>query len=719
MTQCMGNCMQRKIRVVVRLSVLSVLGLVLIATGASCQTKRPAAFRPPAVPLVTHDPYFSVWSTTDLLTASWPKHWTGANMAMSGLLRIDGHTFRFMGAGPSRVPAMTQRSLAVLPTRTIYEFEAAGVQLTVTFLSPVIPTDMHLFARPASYLTFTAHSGDGAHHRVSLYFDCSAEWVVNTPSDPVVWSRLKLGGINALSFGSQHQPVLERAGDDVRIDWGHLYVVAAPGEASDEVVTSDRARGTFADTGALPGSDDLRMPRPANDDWPVLAYSFDFGELSASPVTRWIALAYDDEYSIEFFERKLRPAWRAPGVGAAELLRDALRDYPAISQRAQAFDEELMSDLRAAGGEEYAQLAALAFRQAAAAHKLARDVDGTPLLFAKENFSGGFIGTVDVIYPCSPFFLLFNPHLLEAQLRPVLEYASLPRWPFAYAPHDLGMYPKADGQLYGGGEKSDEDQMPVEETANMLLMIDGIAKAEGNADFAAPYWPLLTRWAQYLEKKGFDPENQLSTDDFAGHLAHNANLSIKAILGLGAYAQLCRMSGRAREADEFRLLAEGMATKWVTAAADGDHYVLAFDKPGTWSQKYNLVWDKLLGLNLFDPAVARREVASYLTKQNRYGLPLDSRKTYTKLDWILWTATLADSRPDFEALVAPAYRFANETPSRVPLTDWYDTVTAKQQAFQARSVVGGLFVKLLADPAIWKKWASRAETTKTSSAAKP
>jgi hypothetical protein len=54
-----------------------------------------------------------------------------------------------------------------------------------------------------------------------------------------------------------------------------------------------------------------------------------------------------------------------------------------------------------------------------------------------------------------------------------------------------------------------------------------------------------------------------------------------------------------------------------------------------------------------------------------------------------------------------AFATNDESPSRVPLTDWYDTVTGKQQGFQARSLVGGLFVKMLADPAMWKKYASR------------
>src|SRR5439155_5335018 len=109
--------------------------------------------------------------------------------------------------------------------------------------------------------------------------------------------------------------------------------------------------------------------------------------------------------------------------------------------------------------------------------------------------------------------------------------------------------------------------------------------------------------------KSLDPENQLSTDDFAGHLAHRANPSIKAIEALAAYSVLADMTGDKQEAADYRGTAEEFAKKWETLAVEGDHYRLAFDKPGTWSQKYNLVWDRLLGLNLFPAETARKEIA--------------------------------------------------------------------------------------------------------------
>jgi len=163
------------------------------------------------------------------------------------------------------------------------------------------------------------------------------------------------------------------------------------------------------------------------------------------------------------------------------------------------------------------------------------------------------------------------------------------------------------------------------------------------------------------------------------------------------------MRGDTAAAREYRALAERFAARWTQDANDGDHFRLAFDLPGTWSQKYNLVWDRVLGLNLFPPSVARKEMAFYLRVQGEYGLALDNRRLYTKLDWITWTATLTGSRTDFEALVAPLFEFLNTTPNRVPMSDWYWTHDATKTGFQARSVVGGVFLRLLYNPERWTK----------------
>jgi hypothetical protein len=149
-----------------------------------------------------------------------------------------------------------------------------------------------------------------------------------------------------------------------------------------------------------------------------------------------------------------------------------------------------------------------------------------------------------------------------------------------------------------------------------------------------------------------------------------------------------------------------MAGKWIDAAQEGDHYKLAFDRADSWSQKYNLVWDRLLDLKVFPTRVAQQEIAYYRTRQQAFGLPLDNRADYTKADWIVWTATQADQRADFDALIAPIHAFLQKTPDRVPFTDWYYTTTGQQRGFQARSVIGGVYIPLLKSRETIRTWST-------------
>jgi hypothetical protein len=592
----------------------------------------------------------------------------------------------------------------------------------LTFLTPALPDDLPVLARPLTYLTWDVNSTGPEAHSVSIFAAASARLAADPPDQALSWSQEVIQPLVALRVGTVSQRVLQRAGDDTSIDWGYLYLGAPSAGCAHAVGTNTTLEERFAAEGVL-RSDPIHQNREsgtANGPDFVLAIGFEEFQSAAIPVSRHLMIAYDEVYSIRFLGQKLRPFWRRDGATPADLLRAAERDYQSLARRCASFDRELMADLTRIGGARYAQIAALAYRQALAGCGLAADSNKQPLLFPKENSSNGCVATVDVIYPAAPQFLLMGPTYARALVAPAMIYSTSPRWKFPFAPHDVGVYPQANGQVYGGGESStnEADMMPVEESGNMILLCAAIARMEGNASFAELWWPQLTRWEAYLERFGRDPENQLCTDDFMGHLAHNANLSVKAILAIAAYGELCRLRGDAAAGARCQTRAREYARHWIEVAADGDHYRIAFDRPKTWSQKYNLIWDKLLGLDIFPPQVARTEVAYYKKMIQRYGVPLDSRTRLTKTDWCLWSATLADDRRDFEAIVSPIFDYLNETTARLPFVDSYITDNPRSDGMRARPVIGGVYIKMLEDAATWKKWSAR-DTAKLGSFAPP
>lgn len=650
--------------------------------------------RYPAVPLIVHDPYFSVWSKNDSLYGGWPVHWTGKGNGIAGICRIDDQSYVFCGR-PDGVECMKQTSVQVFPLRTVYSFEAGGIELILTFLTPSLLNDLDRLARPVTYLIFDLKSLDGNEHQARLYFDVGGELCTNGPGDKVVWGHTRSNVLDVMRMGTMRQDILVHSGDDLRIDWGYIHLAVPLKYLPKTVIASNFAtRRMFVQSGEIPLDDDSDQPRIVRDGWVSLTTVMETDIPAGEVVSRHLLIAYDDLRSIEFLEQKLAGYWSRDGMRFPELLTIAETEFVELRKTCETYDEKWMSEFISVGGENYASLASLAYRQTIGAHKLVADENGEALFFSKENFSNGCIATVDVTYPSSPLFLLAAPELLKGMLRPILKYARSPRWKFPFAPHDLGVYPLANGQVYGGGERTGDNQMPVEECGNMLLLAAALLILCGEKEFVAKDFDLYTRWADYLLEKGYDPERQLCSDDFAGHLAHNTNLALKAILAIGAYGRMAALLSDSERAQKFDRIASELANRWKTDADDGDHYRLAFDCPGSWSLKYNLIWDHLLELNYF-PEVARKEVAFYRRMRQTYGVPLDSRRSWTKLDWFVWAATLTENREDFDALMDLVYRWINEGGDRVPLTDWYDTHTGQQCGFQARSVLGAVYLPLL------------------------
>jgi len=812
-------------------SLLTFMGLALSMLSVLGQQSKA-----PSYPLITHDPYFSIWSNTDQLNESVTTHWTGAPQSLLGLVKVDGKTYRFLGntekayktilpasdeqaykfsyteekpvagwnqlnfndaqwsvnpapfgdlsahaatewksnklwarrnfdwtngipkvlylkishddnvevylngteifrkvgytdhnysyipiqgealkqlkkgknvlavhilntaggqwldvglvtdypnsPGKSLVAQQTKRMITA--TQTDYSFKCGEVDLDVTFTSPLLIRDLEMVSRPVSYVTYKVRANDKKKHNVKILFSASSDIAVNTNSQEIEAEALNIPGLNVLKAGTTAQPRLKKSGDNVRIDWGYVYVAAPASQKNlqyiEPAVTSE---SSFQSDRKVGNATKVRGTKYA------LNTILNFGQVGDEAREQFVMLAYQDLESVQYFGKNLKAYWNSDGTkDFSSLLQLAANEYSSIIKKCDEFDAEMYSSALKAGGEKYAGLCAIAYRQAISAHKLVKSPKGELLFMSKENFSNGSIYTVDITYPSAPLFLAYNPDLVKGLLNGIFEYSESGKWAKPFAAHDLGTYPLANGQTYG-------EDMPVEESGNMIILTAATVKAEGNPEYARKHWNTLTTWANYLSKEGFDPGNQLCTDDFAGHLAHNANLSVKAIVAIGAYGSMAKMLGKEDVAIKYTKMAKDMAQKWMVMADDGDHYALTFDQKGTWSQKYNLVWDKLLKLDLFPKSVYEKEIKYYLTKQNKFGLPLDSRKSYTKSDWVVWTSTLASNNADFNALINPIYTYATETTSRVPISDWHGTTDGVKLNFQARSVVGGYFIKLL------------------------
>lgn len=640
--------------------------------------------RAASIPLIMHDPYFSIWSSSDHLYDADTVHWTGKRQQIRGYLTVDKTVYCFMGDKEFH-QILPQISLDVTATATTYTFENDKVRLCCRFTSPLILSDPLLVSRPCTYIDFMVEKKNA--DNVKLDFIVSADLVRQEKDEVAGFAGTFKQDFSYASMGRMRQQPLGSSGDHTTIDWGYVYLAGN----DKSTITYDAANEVIRCQAA-----DLN------------------GQTT-------LILAYDDLASINYFGEWRKAYWTTKYKTILEAISAAFADQKKVYKQASEIDCEIEAKAKKIGGDEYAFLCVMSYRHAIAAHKLITDEDQNLIFLSKENDSNGCIGTVDVSYPSVPLFMLYNTEYVKGMLRPIFRFADCDVWTYDFAPHDVGRYPYAWGQVYGRSDEENKrfrsenqfvyppyymypsgsnvyglrDQMPVEECGNMLIMTAMVCRMEQNVSFALPYMETLKKWREYLIRYGADPGEQLCTDDFAGHLSHNTNLSVKAIMGIEGYAQIAALAGEKDEAKKYHKIAVDMASDWEKRAKADDHYQLVFGegKKDTWSLKYNLIWDKLWKSGLFSDEVYEKELAYYKKKANRYGTPLDSRAAYTKSDWILWCAAMDNTA----ALIQPVAAYLKETTTRVPFSDWYQTDSGMYCYFIARSVQGGIFMPMLAE----------------------
>ena len=623
----------------------------------------------------------------------------GENVIACHCHNTTGGAYVDMGIYLSVLEEAEQLSCTVTATSTYYTFRCGGIDLDVVFTTPQVMNDLVLFSTPIAYISYQARPNDKKLHNVRVFIQTSAEMAVRNTSQSTSTRRKTANGHEYFYAGNTTQNALSHTSD--LIDWGYLYVFGdkVPGHNLKLGKHDDMLR-EFASKGTVTSSI-ISRESPGGTYYSII-YNDSLGIVNSKGKRAFTMFGYDDTFSIEYFGTRRKGYWSNNGrTNITKRFDDLYENYDDIMRQCRNTDRIIYMDGYEVGGQMYAEILASVYRQTNAAHKLFTDTKGNLMFMSRENNSGGFINTLDVTYPSQPLYWIYSPALAKAMITPVFEYSALGKWNYDFPNHDLGHYPIANGNHYGNPADGSGSTMPVEQSGNMLTLAAIIATQDGDLEYLRKYLPYMTKWANYLVENGKDPANQLCTDDFMGHSARNTNLAVKAIMGVMSYSEILRMLGDEEGAEEYKAKAKDMVTFWKRNAlvtSGNRHYLLNFGaKSDTWSTKYNLVWDKIWGWDIMSD-VRNTEISFYTNnKMQTFGLPLDSRGDYCKSDWQMWAMGFADLKTQRDKLINTLWKYINETTSRVPVSDNHNVKSGRQAMFQARSVVGGYWMRVFVE----------------------
>ncbi|KAK2603729.1 hypothetical protein QQS21_004105 [Conoideocrella luteorostrata] len=585
---------------------------------------------------------------------------------------------------------------------------AGKVDMTIEFFSPVYPDDLKRQSIPFSYMRVDIRSRDGGSHDVQIYSDVSSEWASGDNGAVIQWDTLSDSAVRSHIFWKQQQSVFQEDGE--KAAWGRWYW--STGEkhgVTYKIGAAVDVRGQFLEHGSLDNQVDSQF-RAVNDKWwcnsvlyrafdltlifnrPIFALSRDLGTVRDRWVSTLFTIGVVQPDSIQWVGQKDQPQ-SLPSLWASYFQENNLvpffyHDYDHATDYADRLDLRIHNDSVAAAGQDYASITTLSVRQTFGALAYT-GTPSNPLIFLKEISSNSDIQTVDVIFPAAPIFLYLNPNLLKYLMEPLLINARY-HYPNSWSPHDLGRFPRAIG--YPGGN---DELMPLEECGNMIIMMLAYSQLLHDDKYLSDNWDLIVRWAQYLIEDAKVPANQLSTDDFAGHLANQTNLAIKGIIALYAMSEVVTRAGHEDQSSKYSTLAKEYLSFWTQNGVNinAGHATLQYGEKNSYGLLYNIYLDKLLGLDFIPQNIYDMQSNFYLEIQSHYGVVLDTRSHWTKVDWELYVAAVAkpETRRMFISKIA---RWLNETPTWRAFTDLYDVDTggyAGSIQFTARPVVGGTF----------------------------
>ncbi|KAJ5530624.1 hypothetical protein N7527_004017 [Penicillium freii] len=680
---------------------LGLLVVSLVSSIGAQSTFSPA--RPPAIPLAVRSPYLSTWLNVGAdggnggyLAGEWPVFWQNQITGWAGMIRVDGNTYTWMGIPGSKT--VNQTAFEYTSTKSIFTMNVENkVEMNITFLSPVTPTDLKRQSLVFSYLNVEVSSLDDQKHDIQVYADISAEWVSGDRNAIAEWEYGTTDGVAYHKVYRQTQ--LEFSEKNEQGEWGNWYWATDDSKGMTHQSGADtNVRGEFAKNGKLTNSGDTNF-RAISSTWPVFGFSSDLGSVDSSPVSTLFSLGLTQDEAIQYEgSSQYAPVpslWKSYFGSELAALSFFHKDHAESSNLASSFDSRVAQDSIATAGQDYLIITSLSVRQAFGATQLCGTKDKT-YLFLKEISSDGNMNTVDVVFPAYPIFLYTNPELLKLVLTPLFENQEAGKYPNNYSMHDLGSaYPNATGHSDGSDEK-----MPLEECGDMLIMSLAYAQKSGDSDFLNDHYALLTQWTSYLVEDSLYPANQISTDDFAGSLANQTNLALKGMIGIQAMAVIANWTGHTADAANYSSIAKDYITQWQDLAiakdANPPRTTLSYGDTASHGLLYNLFADAQLGLDLVPQSVYQMQSNFYPTVANKYGVPLDTRHDYTKGDWECFAAAVSsvDTRTMF---IKDLATWINETPTNRPLTDLYDTISGNypQNTFVARPVIGGSFAPLL------------------------